>query len=136
MFLNSCTEDSNKDEQTQLILCNSAEQAFTSQVFEGSFYPCRTDGLLREYPATATFKLVSDSTYMHLQVDELDLDTIISYEFWCEYHPKEPMEKVSLNFGDPNKSFLSDYNLYYNSVWAWFQYEESCELGLFANRRN
>ena len=134
MIFNSCRDDQTVDDQMELLLCDIAEKQFTSQVFEGSFYPCRTDGLQREYLAIATFKVVSDSTYMHLVVNDLDLDTIIAYKIFCEYNPLESSDaKTFLNFGNPIDGYLSDYNPFYNSVGAWFQYEENCELGLFAS---
>ena len=122
---------SRKDETTKTESCMDAREKITSQTYIGSFFPCTTDGLEREYPAKAVFAIRSNLLDMHLIVDSLNIDTVINYEFWCEHYAREPYEKTYLKFEDSAKTSLSDYNLYHNKVCAWFQYEPNCEKGLF-----
>ena len=136
LFFSCSKEERIEQIPTRSELCLQAVNNMYTQTFVGSFFPCRSDGLNRKYPAAASFDTKPTSLEMHLRVPALKLDTIVVYDYWCEYYPLEPVEKITIDFKVSENSEMSSYNAFYNSVNAWFQYESNCELALFSGLGN
>lgn len=130
----ACNDDDVENPILEQRGCITTQQRIADRHLDGTFFPCRTDGLLREHPASVHTQWLGDSLVVTLTVPSLSFDTIMRYAGECAYYPREPNEKFHWKMQDVH-GHEAEYNLYFDQLAMSFTYEQGCPYGVFTTPR-